>query len=258
MQPWRAQQPWLRRIHPLWVEHINGLVNVNPADKLSILIKRTDATGDSSYGAYGTITIHGFVGFLRYDDDHYLLGIRENGIDETTETDPDLLTAAAQVPDRSIIWLDAHTGKFLGVALTVPIDPVQNTPRRLGRTSSGSGESTKGSTANASCTRPTATRFCGGPRQRWWTMRPSPPNVRRGTLLRRRPGLSRCPASRIQPTRRWTSSSRRFTTRGKLGRELLMFRVCPHRPTRAIRTTPCTLGAALGTGPPVGAGRHSG
>ena len=123
-----------QEINPVWVQHHNGLVNVAPADKLPTLQRRLSTTGNEAYGPivsgnrddFGRLTIKGFANFLKYDDDHYLLGIRENGIDEQTETDPVLVAAAAAYPDKSIIWVDAHTGKPLGVALQVPQFPVEN------------------------------------------------------------------------------------------------------------------------------------
>ena len=61
----------------------------------------------------------------RYDDDHYLLGIRENGINEN---DPglsaDQKARAPLIRDRSIIWMDAKTGKPLGIALKPEVQPV--------------------------------------------------------------------------------------------------------------------------------------
>jgi regulation of enolase protein 1 (concanavalin A-like superfamily) len=112
-----------QEIHPVWVQHHNGLVNVDPANKLPILVK-AGATGDEAYIGGGQGKIEGYVNFLRYDDDHYLLGINENGINETTETDPAKLDAAAKCPDRSLVWIDARTGKWLGVAIKTEINPV--------------------------------------------------------------------------------------------------------------------------------------
>lgn len=124
-------------IAPVWVQHHNGLVNVDAANKLPILIKRGSApymTGYEAYGPaagaadvdYGQLAIKAFVGFVKYDDDHYLLGVRENGINEAKETDPAKLQMAASYPDRSVIWIDAKTGKPLGIAAKFPIRPVTN------------------------------------------------------------------------------------------------------------------------------------
>src|SRR5207248_7852135 len=65
--------------------------------------------------------------FLKYDDDHYLLGIRENGITESDAGLSDSERALSQAwPDRTVLWIDAHTGKVLGIALSMPVFPVQN------------------------------------------------------------------------------------------------------------------------------------
>ncbi len=110
-------------VTPVWVEHVNGLVNVDPANKLPILVK-AGGTGDNTYSFDGTDVIDSYAKFLKYDDDHYLLGIRENGINEG---DPglsqELKDRAAAYPDRSIIWIDAHTGKPLGIALKTEVFP---------------------------------------------------------------------------------------------------------------------------------------
>ena len=111
---------WAQEIHPVWVQHHNGLVNVDPANKLPILV-RAGATGDEAYAAASHGKIEGYANFLRYDDNLYLLGINENGIDEATETDPAKLDAAAKCPDRSLVWIDARTGAWLGVAIKTEI-----------------------------------------------------------------------------------------------------------------------------------------
>lgn len=129
-----------QEIKPVWVQHHNGLVNVLPANKLPSLKRRLSTTGVEAYGPlssgnrddYGRLTIKGFADFLKYDDDHYLLGIRENGIDEVTETDAASVAAAAACPDKSVVWIDAHTGALLGVALKFPkfdvVNAVQDLP----------------------------------------------------------------------------------------------------------------------------------
>lgn len=116
-----------QQINPVWVQHHNGLVNVDPAHQIPILVKQ-GATGDEAYASAnsGQIKIEAFVGFLRYDADHYLIGVRENGIDEVNETDPQKQALAAQYPDRSVIWIDARTGRPLGVAASFPRQPVVN------------------------------------------------------------------------------------------------------------------------------------
>ncbi len=113
-----------QEVTPVWVQHLNGLVNVAAEDKFPTLVK-AGGTGDATYGFSGRDVIDSYVSFSRYDDDHYLLGIRENGINED---DPSLSAeqkaTAAAYPDRSLIWIDAKTGKPLGLALKTEINRV--------------------------------------------------------------------------------------------------------------------------------------
>lgn len=108
----------------MWVQHLNGLINVAPENKIPILV-RAGGTGDNTYGFSGRDVLDSYVGLTKYDDDHYLLGIRENGIDEQaaglSQEQKDL---AAAYPDRSVIWIDAKTGKPLGLALKTSLTPV--------------------------------------------------------------------------------------------------------------------------------------
>jgi hypothetical protein len=113
-----------QEVTPVWVQHLNGLVNVAAEDKIPIL-QKAGGTSAATYGFSGRDVIDSYVSFTKYDDDRYLLGIRENGINED---DPglsqELKDRAAAFPDRSIIWIDARTGKSLGVALRTEILPV--------------------------------------------------------------------------------------------------------------------------------------
>ncbi len=70
----------------------------------------------------GSWILDSYAGFVRYDADRLLLGIRENGINES-EADHDA-ALAAQFPDRSLIWIDPDTGQSMGVALVVGFNPV--------------------------------------------------------------------------------------------------------------------------------------
>jgi hypothetical protein len=114
-----------QQITPLWVETINGLVHVLPENQLPTLL-RAGGDGLSTYHLDGTDVLDCYANFLRYDDDHYLLGIRENGLNEN---DPGLSAEsrarAKAFPDRSIIWIDAKTGKPLGIALTTEVFPAR-------------------------------------------------------------------------------------------------------------------------------------
>ncbi len=108
-----------QEITPVWVQHINGVVNVTDANKLPILVKPAGAVVAAPDGAYldGREPIAQYMRLMPFDAQRLLLAIRENGIDEQ---DPALPQSkkdlAAQFPDRSLVWLDAATAKPLGVA----------------------------------------------------------------------------------------------------------------------------------------------
>jgi hypothetical protein len=70
----------------------------------------------------GTSPMDSYGGFHRYDAGRLMLGVRENGINES---DPGHDTAlAAAYPDRSLLWIDAQTGAPQGVAIQVGLRPV--------------------------------------------------------------------------------------------------------------------------------------
>ncbi len=62
----------------------------------------------------------------RYDANRLLLGIRENGIDESAPGAN--LSLAAQYPDRSLIWINPTNGAAMGIALNIGLHPVQLDP----------------------------------------------------------------------------------------------------------------------------------
>lgn len=109
-----------QEITPVWVQHLNKTDNLLP-----ILQKRDAPTEKPD----GTSLFDNYAAFVRYDANRLMLGIRENGIDET---DPSLSAAdralAEQYPDRSIIWINAATGAPMGIAHKMPIYPVELTP----------------------------------------------------------------------------------------------------------------------------------
>lgn len=113
-----------QEVKPVWVQHLNEVVNVLPENKLPILVK-AGGTGDSTYGFSGNDVLDSYVSFVKYDDTHYLLGIRENGINESDPSlSQELKDRAAAFPDRAVVWIDAATGKSLGVALKTEVRPV--------------------------------------------------------------------------------------------------------------------------------------
>jgi len=113
-------------ITPVWVQHLNGLVNVDPADKLPLVVRNVGAP----YAANGIGRSQQFaLGKLRrYDATRYLLMVKENGIDEAdANLSQEKKDLAAAYPDRSLIWIDAATGKPLGLAHVIGLRPVTAT-----------------------------------------------------------------------------------------------------------------------------------
>ncbi|MGC9328347.1 MAG: hypothetical protein ACP5I1_11990, partial [Candidatus Hinthialibacter sp.] len=100
---------------------------------LPILIKKgrtVDADGNEiGTWANGTRTQDRYFGLHRYDDARLLLGIFGNGINENDPNDN--LALAEQFPDRSLIWINAHTGEPMGVALNIGLTPVEPTAAYL-------------------------------------------------------------------------------------------------------------------------------
>ena len=108
-------QPSLQ-ITPVWEFLISG-----DSSPLPILKGQPPAspTGDTFDG---TSELDSYAGFRKYDETKALLGIRENGINETDPAhDADL---AAMYPDRSLIWIDLATGAPMGLAIEVGFSPV--------------------------------------------------------------------------------------------------------------------------------------
>lgn len=80
--------------------------------------------GDPEDGPWYGPNLHDqYDGFIRYDAERLMLGVRDNGIDET---DPNHDAAlAAQFPDRSILWINPVDGSPMGVALNIGFKPVE-------------------------------------------------------------------------------------------------------------------------------------
>lgn len=108
-----------QEITPVWVQHINGVVNVADTNKLPILVKPTGTVVAAPGGNYldGREPIAYLMRLIPFDSQRLLLAIRENGIDEQDSSLPQAKKdLAAQFPDRSLVWLDAATARPLGVA----------------------------------------------------------------------------------------------------------------------------------------------
>ena len=94
-------------IKPLW-EQLQGQPNQLPIIDTDVNANPVPSTGSS--------VMHVFTGLKKYDATRLLLGIRDNGINETVAHNTNLANA---YPDRSLQWLDAETGAPLGTALVV-------------------------------------------------------------------------------------------------------------------------------------------
>ena len=105
-----------QEITPLWVQHINGVVNVADTNKIPILVK---PTGNPLFGSTdgtfydGREVVSMFIRLVPFDSTRCLLAIRENGIDEAVTHNTNLANA---YPDRSLVFLDTATGRPLGLA----------------------------------------------------------------------------------------------------------------------------------------------
>ena len=97
-----------KNIQPLW-EQLQGQPNL----RLPII---TTNVNSSPVPSDGRSVMHVFTGLKKYDSMRLLLGIRDNGINESL---PHNTTLASQFPDRSLQWIDADTGGPLGTALVI-------------------------------------------------------------------------------------------------------------------------------------------
>ncbi|MBM3844755.1 MAG: hypothetical protein FJ405_00520 [Verrucomicrobia bacterium] len=107
-----------QQVSPVWIQGYNDGVtrNIAPGDKLPILVQ--NMTPGAAEAFDGNSPIDGYSGLIRYDDTRLLLGVRENGIVADAGN-----ATAAEYPDRSLIWIDANTGKALGIAWKEDIFP---------------------------------------------------------------------------------------------------------------------------------------
>lgn len=111
-----------QEIVPVWEHTLIDEDNVLPILKVSPPDPRWD--GDPEDAPWYGVNLHDqYDGFVRYDEERLMLGIRDNGIDETDPNhDADL---AAQFPDRSIIWINPEDGSPMGIAIHVGFKPVE-------------------------------------------------------------------------------------------------------------------------------------
>jgi len=97
-----------KNIQPLW-EQLQGQPNL----QLPII---TTNVNSNPVPSDGKSVMHVFTGLKKYDSRRLLLGIRDNGINESVPHNTNL---ANQFPDRSLQWIDIDTGAPLGTALVI-------------------------------------------------------------------------------------------------------------------------------------------
>lgn len=105
---------YAQTIEPVWEYLLTGDSSPLP------ILKQNEPTPGETYD--GTDVYDSYGGLKRYDDTRLLLGVRENGINESDAGHDAAL--AAEFPDRSLIWIDPATGAPLGVALEIGLTPV--------------------------------------------------------------------------------------------------------------------------------------
>lgn len=106
-----------QEIRPVWVQHVNLPNNALP------ILRKADAPTERADGTSG---FDNYAAFVRYDANRLLLGVRENGIDETSPTLSAADRALAEAyPDRSLIWINPTNGAPMGLALKTPVFPVE-------------------------------------------------------------------------------------------------------------------------------------
>ena len=119
---------WVQRLAP-WGTEGNGsnstvLINTDPSNQFPLLAGTREEPNNNEDGSEIQAV---FSRLQRYDANRMLLFIAENGINET---DPSLTAAqsnlAAAYPDRSAVWIDAATGKSLGLAWYGGLHPALN------------------------------------------------------------------------------------------------------------------------------------
>lgn len=116
-----------QEVTPVWVQHLNGTVNVDPANVIPILNKPEVQPVPAAPGGIlrdGRESLAIYSRLIPFDSQRLLLAVSENGIDEQSpEVTAEQLAKAAQYPDRSLIWLDAATAKPLGIAWSEDFRP---------------------------------------------------------------------------------------------------------------------------------------
>src|SRR5262249_3655426 len=99
------------------------LINKLPSP-LPILTNATPTNTDNEIGD-GHWPMDTLSALKRYDTNRLILGIRENGINETDPSlTPAQLALSTNYPDRSLIWINPTNGAPMGIALKIGLYPV--------------------------------------------------------------------------------------------------------------------------------------
>jgi hypothetical protein len=106
----QAQFTLDKTINTLW-EQLDAPATTGP---VPIILSNIDTNAPVPSDGSSVMTV--LTGLKRYDATRLLLGIRDNGINETVAHNTNL---ANQFPDRSLQWLDAATGAPMGTALVI-------------------------------------------------------------------------------------------------------------------------------------------
>ncbi|HYT60699.1 MAG TPA: hypothetical protein VEL06_11045, partial [Haliangiales bacterium] len=109
-----------QQLTPVWEYLVN-----KPGVPIPVLTNAVNDTTDNDNGD-GHFVMDSMGALKRYDANRLLLGIRENGIDESAPGAN--LSLAAQYPDRSLIWINPTNGAAMGIALNIGLHPVQLDP----------------------------------------------------------------------------------------------------------------------------------
>jgi hypothetical protein len=107
-----------QQLKPVWEYLVN-----KPGSPIPVLTNALNGWTTDSETGDGTSVLDSLGALQRYDANRLLLGIRENGINESSASDAQK-ALAAQYPDRSLIWINPTNGSPLGIALNIGLTPV--------------------------------------------------------------------------------------------------------------------------------------
>ena len=118
---------WVQRLAP-WGTQGNGsnstvIIGTDPTNQFPLLAGSRPEPNNNEDGSEIQPT---FTRLQRYDANRMILFIPENGINETASMTPEQAALAAAYPDRSAVWVDANSGRSLGLAWYGGLHPALN------------------------------------------------------------------------------------------------------------------------------------